>query len=205
MTYEEIFGKVKEALAKAKAEAVSGKLAIEFDITGEGEGKFYVEVKDGSVNVEPYDYVDNDAKFIADAQTLIKLAKGTIKPETAYAEGSLVIDGDVNKGLEFKALVESVPAPKKRRTKAEIEADKKAKAEAEKKPAVKAEKKIEAKAEKVEVKAEKAVAKAVDKVEAKVEAKPVAKAESTVKATEVKAESVAPAKKAEKKPAKKSK
>ncbi len=137
MTYEEIFKKVKTALAKAKADAVNGNLAVEFDITGEGEGKFYVEVKDGAVYVEPYDYVDNDAKFIADADTLIALAKGSLKPETAYADGKLAIDGNVGRALEFKALVESVPAPKKRRTKAEIEADKAAK-EAEK--AVKAEK-----------------------------------------------------------------
>lgn len=131
MTYQEIFKKVKTSLAKADANSVSGKLAIEFDIIGEGEGKFYVEVNEGKVNVEPYDYIDNDAKLIADADTLIALAKGTIKPETAYADGRLAIDGNVGRALEFKALVESVPAPKKRRTKAEIEADKAAK-EAEK-------------------------------------------------------------------------
>lgn len=163
MTYEEIFGEVKTALAKAKADAVNGKLAIEFDITGEGEGKFYVEVKDGSINVEPYDYVDNDAKLIADAQTLINLAKGAVKPETAYAEGALAIEGDVNKALEFKALVESIPAPKKRRTKAEIEADKAAK------EAAKAEKAAE-KAAKEAAKAEKAAAK-----------KPAAKKKATAK------------------------
>lgn len=143
MTYQEIFKKVKTALAKADANAVSGKLAIEFDITGEGEGKFYVEVNEGRVNVEPYDYIDNDAKFIASAETLIAVAKGSLKPETAYADGSLAIDGNVGRALEFKALVESVPAPapRKRRSKAEIEAEKAAKEAAKAvKEAAKAEK-----------------------------------------------------------------
>ncbi len=144
MTYQEIFKKVKTSLSKAKADSVSGDLAIEFDITGEGEGRFYVQVKDGSVNVEPYDYVDNDARLIADADTIIAVVKGTLKPETAYAEGKLAVDGNVGRALELRALVESVPAPKKRRTKAEIEADK-VKKEAEKASAEKKEAKPAAK------------------------------------------------------------
>lgn len=149
MTYDDIYKKVKAALAKADANAVYGKMAIEFDVTGEGEGKFYVLVNEGKVYVEPYDYVDNDAKFIADAKTIIGIAEGKIKPETAYSTGSLKIDGNVGRGLEFKALVESVPAPvrKKRRTKAEIEADnakKEAEKEAAKKPAKEAAKEPEA-------------------------------------------------------------
>ncbi len=141
MTYDDIYKKVKAALANADANSIYGKLAIEFDITGEGEGRFYVLVNEGNVYVEPYDYVDNDARFIADAETLIGIAEGKIKPETAYSTGDLKIIGNVGRGLEFKALVESVPAPtrRKRRTKAEIEADN-AKKEAEKAAAKEAEK-----------------------------------------------------------------
>lgn len=132
MTYHEIYGKVKEALKNADASVINGKLAIEFCITGEGEGKFYVLVDQGSVYVEPYDYVDNDARLIADADTLIGIASGKIKAETAYAKGNLKIEGNVGRALEFKELVKSAaPAKKPRRTKAEIDAEKSAK-EAEK-------------------------------------------------------------------------
>ena len=136
MTYQEIFETVKKALSKAKAKAVSGNVAFEFDIVGEGEGKFYIEVKDGNVNIEPYNYYDNDARLEADADTFIKIATGALKPETAYADGQLKIDGDVGKALELKALVESVPAPRKRTA----AADKKP---AEKKPSAKKAAKVE--------------------------------------------------------------
>ena len=145
MTYFEIYEKVKEALKSADANTVNGKLAIEFFITGEGEGKFYVLVDGGQVYVEPYDYVDNDARLIAEADTIIGIAEGKIKPESAYFSGELKIEGDVGRALELKPLIDSAkPAPvkKPRRTKAEIEAEKEAKAaaKAEKEAAKAAEK-----------------------------------------------------------------
>ena len=157
MTYQEIFENVKKSLSKAKASAVNGDAAFEFDIVGEGEGAFYVQIKDGSVNIEPYDYKDNDARLIADADTFIKIAKGELSPEVAYVEGQLKVEGDVGRALELKALVDSVPAPKKRRSKAEIEAEKAAK------EAAKAEKEAAKAAAKAEKEAAKAAAKTTEK------------------------------------------
>lgn len=127
MTFEKIYETVKKSLAKAKADVVNGDVAFECVIVGEGEGKFYIQVKDGSVNVEPYDYWDNDARLIADAETFTQIAGGKLSPVAAYTNGQLHIQGDVGRALELKALIESVPAPKKKRTKEEIEAEKAAK------------------------------------------------------------------------------
>ncbi len=125
MTYEEIYAKVKEALKNADGSVIDGMLAIEFDITGEGEGKFYVKVDNGVVDVQPYDYRDNDARLIADADTLIKISTNRMKAETAYAKGALKIEGNVGRALEFKKLVETAaPARKPRRSKEQIEAEK---------------------------------------------------------------------------------
>ena len=38
-------------------------LAYQFNITGEAEGIFYAEVKEGKLYVEPYEYFDRDAMF----------------------------------------------------------------------------------------------------------------------------------------------
>ena len=164
MTYQEIYAKVKEALKDADGSVIAGKLAIEFDITGEGEGKLYVLVDEGKVYVEPYDYVDNDARLIAEADTLIKIASGKVKAEAAYASGALRIEGNVGRALEFKKLVKTVaPAKKPRRTKEQIAADKAAK-EAEKEAAAKAKAETAKAAAKTEVKADKkAPAKAATK------------------------------------------
>ena len=50
MTYEEIVAKVKDRLAGVDPNKVNGFLAIQVNITGEGEGAFYVEVKDGKLS-----------------------------------------------------------------------------------------------------------------------------------------------------------
>ena len=47
MSYEEVFAKVKEIFMKADVSRVEEHLAFQFNITGEGEGAFYAEVKDG--------------------------------------------------------------------------------------------------------------------------------------------------------------
>ena len=84
MTYEEIVANVKEAYASADASKVSEHVAFQFNITGEGEGAFYVEIKDGKINVEPYEYHDRDILVTANADTIIGLANGKIDPVKAF-------------------------------------------------------------------------------------------------------------------------
>ena len=47
MTYEEIIDKVKELFSETDVSMIDEHLAYQFNITGEGEGAFYAEVKDG--------------------------------------------------------------------------------------------------------------------------------------------------------------
>lgn len=54
MTYEQIVSKVKAKYADADASSLSGTVAIQINLTGKNvEGIFYIEAKDGKVNVEP--------------------------------------------------------------------------------------------------------------------------------------------------------
>ena len=59
MTFNELVDKVRKL---AGAADVSGQdfLAVQVNITGKESGVFYVEVKDGKVNVEPYEYNDRN-------------------------------------------------------------------------------------------------------------------------------------------------
>ena len=84
MTYEQLFRTIKEMFMKADVSNVSEHLAFQFNITGEGEGAFYAEVKDGVLYVEPYEYYDRDAIFICSADTLLKLASGKLDPIFAF-------------------------------------------------------------------------------------------------------------------------
>ena len=64
MTYEEVVAEAKKIVAKGDASEIKEHLAIQYNVTGEGEGAFYMELKDGQINVEPYDYNDRDIMHI---------------------------------------------------------------------------------------------------------------------------------------------
>ena len=105
MSYEEVFEKVKEIFMKADVSRVEEHLAFQFNITGEGEGVFYAEVKDGVLRVEPYEYYDRDAKFICSADTLMKLASGKLDPVFAFTTGKLKVEGSLEKALMLQMFV----------------------------------------------------------------------------------------------------
>lgn len=113
MTYEEIFQTSKNLIMKSDVSKVDGHLAVQVDIDGEGEGAFYIELKDHKLNVEPYEYYDRDCKFIINGDNFLKLAEGKLDPVAAFFDGRLKIDGSVEKALEFKNIVDSVKKQEK--------------------------------------------------------------------------------------------
>ena len=105
MTYAELFSKVKGMLVDADVSHVQEHLAYQFNITGEGEGIFYAEVKDGKLYVEPYEYFDRDVIFTCSADTLLKIMAGKKDPVLAYTLGQLKVEGDIDKALKLKDFV----------------------------------------------------------------------------------------------------
>ena len=114
MTYEEFFAEVKEQFQKADVSNVTEHLAYQFNITGEAEGVFYVEVKDGRLYVEPYDYHDRDAVFTAKAETLKMIAAGEQDPILAVTLQKLKVEGNIDKALKLKDLIESAKKKEKK-------------------------------------------------------------------------------------------
>lgn len=104
MTYEELVKKAKDLYESADASKIKEHLAIQFNITGEAEGIFYLEISDGKVMIEPYEYYDRDLIVITDANTLIKLADGKLGIEAAYLTGKIKAEGNLGKGLLLKDL-----------------------------------------------------------------------------------------------------
>ena len=107
MTYAEMFAKVKGMLMDADVTDIHEHLAYQFNITGEAEGIFYAEVKEGQLYVEPYEYFDRDAMFTCTAETLFKLAEGKTDPVLAFTIGKLKVEGNIDKALRLKDLIDS--------------------------------------------------------------------------------------------------
>lgn len=102
MTYEEVFAKASERLMKAKVKDIDQHIAVQFNIEGEGEGAFYAEIKDGKMNVQPYDYRDNDISVNVNADVLVK----ALESKTADTLGFY---GDESKIAVFKTALVTIP------------------------------------------------------------------------------------------------
>ena len=106
MTYADFFSEIKGKFMEADVSDITEHLAYQFNIVGDAEGIFYVEVKDGAIYVEPYEYFDRDAMFTCSAETLRELAEGKLDPVLAFTVQRLKVEGNIDKALRFKELVE---------------------------------------------------------------------------------------------------
>ena len=105
MSYEQIFQEVKQRFSGTDVSSITGHLAYQFNITGEGAGSFYVEVKEGRLYIEPYEYYDRDAIFTCNADTLFKIIEGKTDPVAAFTLQKLKVDGDIGKALRLKDII----------------------------------------------------------------------------------------------------
>lgn len=104
MTYEELVQKARDTYGCADASNVKEHVAIQFNITGEAEGIFYLEIKDGKVDIQPYEYYDRDVLVTTTAKTLVSIAQGKLALEAAYFTGKIKAEGNLGKALLLKEL-----------------------------------------------------------------------------------------------------
>lgn len=105
MTFENVVEQVREKFYPTDVSGIQGKLAVQFNVTGEGEGAFYAEVKDGRLSIEPYEYYDRDVILTMSAEDLIKMMNKKLDPVVAYTIGRLKVDGNLDKALEIVKLM----------------------------------------------------------------------------------------------------
>ena len=107
MTYAEYFTSFKGRFMGADVSDIQEHLAFQFNIEDEEAGGiFYVEVKDGTLHVEPYEYYDRDAMFTCTPDILDKIADGELDPVEAFTQKKLKVEGNIEKALRFKEIVE---------------------------------------------------------------------------------------------------
>lgn len=107
MTFQEFFDEFKSKFAGADVSDIKEHLAFQFNIEDKDAGGiFYVEVKDGQLFVEPYEYYDRDAVFISSPETLRKIAEGKMDPVLAFTLHKLKVEGSIEKALRLKEIIE---------------------------------------------------------------------------------------------------
>ncbi len=104
MTFDELLAKTREVASKIDA---TGKDFLAVQVNLKEGGVLYVEVKDGSIKVEPYDYADRSCGITINMKNYDKLLDGKLDPVVAFTMRKLKVDGDVGKALEFANLLKS--------------------------------------------------------------------------------------------------
>ena len=107
MTYAEFFSDFKKKFEGTDVSDITDHLAYQFNIEDdEAGGAFYVEVKEGELHIEPYEYYDRDAAFTCKPETLNKIINGELDPVVAFTLRKLKVDGNLDRALRLKDLVE---------------------------------------------------------------------------------------------------
>ena len=107
MTYAEFFYEIKNRFMGADVSDINEHLAYQFCIEDEEAGGiFYVEVKNGELFVEPYEYYDRDAMFVSDPDTFMKIAEGKVDPVWAFTTQKLKVEGNIDKALRLKEIID---------------------------------------------------------------------------------------------------
>lgn len=123
------FYEVKGKFMGADVSDIHEHLAYQFNIEDEeAGGAFYVEVKDGVLYVEPYEYYDRDAMFISTPEIFRKIADGEMDPVWAFTTQKLRVEGNIDKALKLNDIIQR----KKKELKKEAKEAKKAEKETKK-------------------------------------------------------------------------
>lgn len=106
LTVEDVAAKVAKKIDKAAAKQIvpSGKAAVDIKLYGPFEAHMYIEIKDGAVNVAPYDYIEKDLEAALPVDVALAIADGKTTVKEAVENGSLYVFGNVQFALMFAKL-----------------------------------------------------------------------------------------------------
>ena len=104
MTLENVVKEVKEKASSYKEGSYGGFLAVQITLTDLNQA-FYVEVKEGKLTIEPFEYNDRQANLMISSTNFIKMINGKLNSVLAFTTGKLKIDGDISKATEMANIL----------------------------------------------------------------------------------------------------
>ena len=114
MNYFEAFENIKGGIIKFDNTLFDGDFAIQLTITNKDSGGiFYIEYKDGTLNIEPYDYIDHTVSITSGYADLLKVLGGKLSLDSKKIEisGNKEILEKFVSAIEFKEPQKESPKP----------------------------------------------------------------------------------------------
>ena len=103
-TVEDIFEAMPGQFNEEKAEDFDA--TIQFDLSGDSGGQWYVTVADGNAAVEEGDADDPTATIRMAAQDFVHMMTGSLDPMNAFMTGKVKVEGDLGSVMKFQTLFE---------------------------------------------------------------------------------------------------
>lgn len=87
-----------------KEAAADFSCLYQFDLSGEGGGKWFVEIRNGTLNVGEGEKPSPDVTMVAGAQDYVDIAEGRKSPMLALATGRFKIKGHMGKAMKLEKM-----------------------------------------------------------------------------------------------------
>lgn len=100
---------VAESIEKMKgrfnAGATKGMNSVyQFDLTGDGGGKYHLVISDGSLAVNPGSHEKPSITVTMAASDFVNMTNGKLNPQLAFMSGKLRIQGDMGLAMKMQQI-----------------------------------------------------------------------------------------------------
>ena len=113
MKYHELVAAIKEKYEPVDADFIGEHVSCQFNVTGEAEGAFYIDIYEGKAHVMPYEYFDRDVLFFLPTDVMIEVAFGRTDLISAIGDGWIGLEGRPDKVRKLKEFIDRVCAQEK--------------------------------------------------------------------------------------------
>jgi putative sterol carrier protein len=101
-TIKEIFDAMPASFQK---DAAAGMNAVyQFDITGEGGGRYYAAVENGALTVAEGEHAAPNITLTIAAQDYINMSTGKLNPQLAFMTGKIKLKGDMALAMKMAQI-----------------------------------------------------------------------------------------------------
>ena len=102
MEFKDCFNELKKDFVNKDVRNIPN-VVFEFNI--KDIGVFYAKVQDGKLDIQPYNYYDNDVSFTAKFETYKKIINGELDAIKAFFTGRLKVSGDLGKAAILQNIL----------------------------------------------------------------------------------------------------